>query len=57
MISLSPQDALALQIGRCILDLAIAKQTALDLQRHAEDLEARLVKYEKNPDEAAEPAE
>ena len=56
-MTLSPKDALALQIGRYMLDLAIAKQTALDLQRHAEDLEARLAKYEKNPDEAAEPAE
>lgn len=52
---MNPQDALALQIGRTILDLHIAKQTIVTqaaqiegLQEQVEDLEARLAERQES---------
>ena len=45
MTALSPQDALALQIGRYMLDLAIAQQRILTLERENTELRARLAEH------------
>jgi hypothetical protein len=41
-MTLSPQDALALQIGRHMLDLAIAQQTIVSLRERVAELEQKL---------------
>lgn len=46
MVGLSPQDALALKIGRSILDLHIARQHIATLEQKVAELEARLVEHQ-----------
>lgn len=45
-MTLSPQDVLALQIGRHMLDLAIAQQRIATLEQQNAELLARLTEYE-----------
>lgn len=47
MTTLTPQDALALQIGRAVLDLHIARQTIVSQAERIAELEAQLAEKHK----------